>query len=121
MKDRIKQLRMTLNMTQAQFGEKLGVGRGVIVNVELGRAKAKKLLTGHMCDVFGVDPNWLYTGQGKMFLDTDEHVLEPLCRKYELTEDDRRVIRAYVQLQPEARAAFMTMLDNLAALKGGNE
>lgn len=121
MKDRIKQLRMTLNMTQAQFGEKLGVGRGVIVNLELGRARPKKVLVGHMCDVFAVDPNWMLTGRGSMFLDTDEHVIEPLCRKYGLTEDDRRVIRAYVRLQPEMRAAFMAMLDNLAALKGGSE
>jgi len=116
MKDRIKHLRTKLNLTQAQFGKKLGVGRGVIVNLELGRARPRQLLIGHMCELFGVNEHWLYTGEGEMFRDTDEAALELLSRKYALNDEDRAVIRAYVKLGADKRAALGDMLRNLAEI-----
>lgn len=66
---RIKSVREALQLSQREFGEKLGVSRDVISNIEYGRVQPKKLLLQHMCRLYKVNPRWLETGEGKMFDD----------------------------------------------------
>ena len=44
MKDRIKAIRIALKLSQREFGERLGVSRDVISNLEYGRVQPKELL-----------------------------------------------------------------------------
>lgn len=67
MKDRFKLLRKTLNLTQTGMGEKLGVSRDVITNIEQGRVEAKPIFITHLCELYGVSQTWLETGEGDMF------------------------------------------------------
>ena len=67
MENRIKAVRETLKLSQRKFGEKLGVSRDVISNIEYGRVKPKALLLRHMCQLYGVNEHWLETGEGEMF------------------------------------------------------
>ncbi len=113
--ERIKQVRLALGMTQAQFGEKLGVSRGVVANVELCRAAVRDLFVDHLCEIFSVSRRWLLEGEGDMFLDSDAALLERLSRKYDLDDNDRRVISAYVRMSPGERAALSRLLDGLKA------
>ena len=55
MHNRIKMVRESLQLSQREFGEKLGVSRDVISNIEYGRVQPKELLVRHICDLFGVD------------------------------------------------------------------
>ena len=64
---RIKELRGALHLTQRQFGERLGVSRDVIGNLECGRVKPRSTLLRHICECFGVQEEWLYYGKGEMF------------------------------------------------------
>lgn len=68
---RIKSVRETLHLSQREFGEKLGVSRDVISNLEYGRVQPKELLLRHICDLYGVNEDWLKTGKGKMFHDNN--------------------------------------------------
>lgn len=65
--NRIKAIRKSLKLSQREFGEKLGVSRDVISNIEYGRVPPKKLLLQHMCQQYGVNEHWLETGEGEMF------------------------------------------------------
>lgn len=67
MHDRIKLLRRTLNLSQKEFGEKVGVSRDVISNIEYNRVQPKDLLIKHICDLYNVNEQWMYTGEGPMF------------------------------------------------------
>lgn len=67
MNERIKMLRLTLGMSQDEFGRRLGVTRGAITNIELNKVEPKPLLVNLICREFGVDENWLQTGDGEMF------------------------------------------------------
>ena len=69
----IKVLRKTLGLSQAAFGEKLGVSRDVIGNIEYGRVKPKDVFLNHICAVFNVRGEWLRTGAGDVF-DADERL-----------------------------------------------
>ena len=114
MKDRIRQVRMSLGLTQWQFGERLGVSRHSIVNAELGRAGVKDMMVSHICEIFGVDYHWLLTGEGEMFSDTDATALRLLARRYNLDARERRVIRAYVHLPPDKRRVLTEFLESIA-------
>lgn len=65
--DRIKSVREALHLSQRAFGEKLGVSRDVIGNIEYGRVQPKKLFLQHMCQQYKVNEHWLETGEGEMF------------------------------------------------------
>lgn len=69
MSNRIKAVREALKLSQREFGEKLGVSRDVISNIEYNRVAPKELLLRHMCELYHVNPHWLETGDGEMFLD----------------------------------------------------
>ena len=69
--DRAKQLRQALGMTQTEFGEKLGVSKGVIVNLELSRVELKDMMINLICRTFKVNTLWLEKGEGEMLTDGD--------------------------------------------------
>ena len=66
---RIKTVREALALSQREFGERLGVSRDVISNIEYGRVQPKKLLLQHMCQQYQVNERWLETGEGEMFIE----------------------------------------------------
>lgn len=65
--NRIRMVRETLNLSQREFGERLGVSRDVISNIEYRRVQPKKLLLQLMCQQYKVNEQWLETGEGEMF------------------------------------------------------
>ncbi len=69
MNDRIKQVRKSkaVNLTLEKFGERLGVTRAAISNVESGRRQPTNQLITAICREFNVNEVWLRTGEGEMF------------------------------------------------------
>ena len=67
MVSRLKELRETLGLSMPAFGRKLGCSRDVIANIEYGRVESKEVFLNHICEVFSVNPAWLFDGQGPMF------------------------------------------------------
>ncbi len=80
MSNRIKALRKELNLSQREFGEKLGVSRDVISNIEYGRVLPKERFLQHVCQLYGVNKRWLETGQGEMFetIPPDDKLIEAM-------------------------------------------
>ena len=83
--ERIRQLRKEmLHLSQTEFGEKLGVSRSVIKNIELdvlARPDQKEPLYKLICKEFRVSYNWLMYGVGDPFaedLEEDEFTQQKL-------------------------------------------
>ena len=72
--ERIKQLRKSLGLTQSEFGERIGVNRGVIVNLEIEgrRAKIDDMIIRSISREFNVNEDWLRTGEGEMYVPLDQ-------------------------------------------------
>ena len=70
--DRIKEARKSLGLTQDKFGERLGVGRSAISNIEAGSRGVTDQLRLSVCREFNVNEDWLRTGEGSMFVEPDE-------------------------------------------------
>lgn len=67
MKDRLKKLRKELDLTQQAFADKIGMKQNTIAQYEMGRTTPSDAIIFSICREFGVDENWLRTGEGKMF------------------------------------------------------
>ena len=83
--ERIRKLRKEhLKMSQTEFGERLGVSRSVINNLERGvlaRPEQKTSLLRIMCSEFGVSEAWLIRGEGEMFVEPDTFSLDEFMKE----------------------------------------
>lgn len=70
--ERIRHLRKDhLKLSQTEFGERLGVSRSVITNIErnlLAEPEKKLPLYKLICHTFGVSEAWLINGTGDMYV-----------------------------------------------------
>lgn len=78
--ERVKEVRKSLGLTLEKFGERIGVTRGSMSNIENGNRNLTEQMTKSICREFGVDYIWLTTGDGEMFVDTDDDFIERIDR-----------------------------------------
>ncbi len=69
MKDRFKQIRKALNLSQTEMGELLGKGLRAIQHYEKGERSIDNTVIILLEKAYNVNSNWLYTGTGSMFLE----------------------------------------------------
>lgn len=72
MKERLKKLRRSLNLTQQEFADKIGIKRNSYANYEIGRNTPIDAITLSICREFNVNEEWLRTGEGDMFIEMSE-------------------------------------------------
>ena len=115
MEERIKYLRKYLKLSQEAFGSKLGVSRDVINNIERGRNKnpISNLFIQHLCDVFYVNPDWLHTGEGEMFLPNDNSPLDELQKQYNLSDNVVNILHNFFQLTKEEQDSFIAQAEKI--------
>ena len=105
--ERIKNLRKKhLNMSQTEFGEKLGVSRSVINNIErnvLARPDQKLSLMKLICSKFNVNEEWLLNGTEPMFVQPDTFNLDDYVKSKGATELELEIIKIYFELDPKIR------------------
>ena len=68
MKERLKKLRKTLDLTQQEFADKLKVPRNTIGGYEVGKSNPSDASVNNICNIFNVNEDWLRTGQGEKYL-----------------------------------------------------
>lgn len=81
MNQQIKKLRKHLGLSQTAFGERLGISRDAVNNLEHGRAEIKEPIVKLICSEFHVDYIWLTTGKGDdPFVKSDVSFYEKIDR-----------------------------------------
>lgn len=100
MNERIKEVRKVLNMTQTEFGERIGMTASGISRLESGDTNPIESTIKLICATYHVKRLWLETGQGTMF------------------EDDAlaRIDRLVEQYAPNADAVFKAQVKAYGAL-----
>lgn len=101
--DRIRKLRKTLNLTQKEFGERIGLKSNSIALIEGGRNTSDQTIFA-ICREFGVNEQWLRTGEGEMFLPNDRgDALAAAVNAMlagESSDFKRRLVKVLVDLSP---------------------
>ena len=70
--ERVKELRKALGLTQEKFGERIGVKKSAISQIENGSNGVTDQLRLAVCREFRVSEEWMRTGEGEMFVEPDE-------------------------------------------------
>ena len=98
MNERIKQIRKALNMSQDEFGKRLGVTRGAITNIELNKTEPKPLFIKLICDTFEVNEEWVNTGSGEMFVQKNRSDIIADFLADVLKEEDESFKRRFIEM-----------------------
>ena len=116
MNDRLKRIRKSLKLSQAAFGERLGVSRDVINNIENGRVELKELMIKSICSFFLVNETWLRTDKGNMFIKNNDSLFNSFAEKYNLTKTEQGIAKYCLQLTTKQRAELMDHVVNIAEI-----
>ena len=113
--ERVKEVRKSLGLTLEKFGARLGVTKQTVSRIENGVNNVTEQMTKAICREFNVDYAWLTTGEGEMFVDSDEDFLARVDAIM-LGEDDARknLFKALLDASDEDIAAFQRII-NIAA------
>jgi len=69
---RLQEFRKTLGITQKEFAKLFGVSEITIRRYELGKTKLDVDFILQLKERFNLNPNWLLTGEGEMFIKPKE-------------------------------------------------
>lgn len=112
--ERIKEIRKSLNLTLEKFGEKLGVKKNTISQLENGRNALTEQMAKSICREFNVNYDYLINGEGDMFSNLPQTILDDLCVQYDLDTLDRLIVEMYIDLPSQDREVIKKMMKEFA-------
>lgn len=115
MKNRIKQIRKEKNLTQVEFGERIGVKGNTVTNYETGLRNPTDAVILSICREFNVNEDWLRNGTGKMYKERDGSFSELLV-ELEDSDDDfiKSLITVYMGLDEDSKSALRKIAKEMA-------
>ncbi len=116
--ERVKELRKTLGLTLEKFGDKVGVTKQTVSRIENGINNLTEQMTKSICREFNVDYIWLTTGEGEMFVESDDDFMERIDRIM-VDENDmrRKLFKALLNADDETLQSLEKWIDFCANLK----
>lgn len=120
--ERVKEIRKTLGLTLEKFGERIGVTRGSMSNIENGNRNLTEQMTKSICREFSVDYMWLTTGEGEMFIDTDDDFVERIDRIMAGEDEARKNLFKFMfELSDEDIVALDRLMKNAIEFTQNNK
>lgn len=116
--ERVKELRKSLGLTLEKFGERLGVKKNAISQIENGRNSLTDQMQKSICREYGVDYIWLTTGEGEMFVDNDDELFEKIDRILADESDFRRdLFKSLVNASDDDILALKRLIESVSISK----
>ena len=104
MNERIKKLRIEiLGITMEEFGDRVGVTRSAISNIESGRRNVSEQIIKAICREFAVREDWIRNGSGEPLLTSEYSEIDSLVRTHGLSELDRIILNKWIALSSSQR------------------
>lgn len=120
--ERIKDVRNSLGLTLEKFGEKLGVTKTAISRLEKGERSLTEQMTKFICREFSVDYMWLTTGEGEMFVESDDDFFERIDRIMAGENESRKnMIKTLLYASDADIEAFDRLVDYYISLRADNK
>lgn len=110
--ERVREVRKALGLTLEKFGDKIGMKKNSVSQIENGKNNVTDANIKAICREFNVDYIWLTTGEGEMFVDSDDDFLEKIDRIMAGESDIRKnAIKALVNASTEDIEALDRLID----------
>ena len=99
--ERVKELRKSLGLTQEKFGERVGLKKSAISQIESRVNGVTDQLRLAVFREFNVNEDWLRTGEGEMFVEPNDD------------EDITRFMGDVLSDQPDFRRRLISVLSRM--------
>ena len=119
--ERIKKLRKELDLTQQKLADRLGVKQNTIALIESGKRNTSDQLLFSVCREFNVSEEWLRNGEGEMFVPKPETTIDQIVREYGLDDLDRQIIKEFIELSDQDRAAVKAYIQSIISTRKQGE
>ena len=119
--DRVKEIRKTEVLTMENFGEKLGVGRTAISNIENGKRNVTDQMIKSICREFGYREEWLRDGiEPKQPPKLEEDELAEYIEDLLSTDNStytlvKSILKTYNKLDSKSKQVINNTIDQLIA------
>lgn len=104
--DRFKMIRNDLGLSQDMFSKKIKITKTSISKIESGINNPSDRTIALVCAEFGINEEWLRTGNGPKTITQSGSLLGQLKEKYDMSDLELRIIKSYLELPAESRKKF---------------
>ena len=123
--ERVRILRKDLGLTLEKFGERLGVTKVAISNIENGNRNVTEQMIKSICREFSISEDWLRTGEGDMYEPVEDEtaviVSELLEESNPFYDIIKGIMKTYLELDEKSKKVLcdtsQRLLDNLGTYK----
>jgi transcriptional regulator with XRE-family HTH domain len=118
--ERVKEIRQTLKLTLEKFGEPIGLKKSALSLIENGKNSLTDANIKAICREFGVDYIWLTTGEGEMFVESDDEFLGRIDQVMAGENEARKnMIKTLLYASDDDIEVFDRLVDYYYTLKYG--
>lgn len=120
MKDQVRALRKSLNLSQEEFAESIGLTKNYISLVETGKRSLADRTIRDICRIYSVNEHWLRTGEGEPYIKGSEDELAELVGRLYKDKGSMRykmsleLCRSMEKMTDEQLMAFAEFVKRLA-------
>ena len=112
---RVKAIRKTKGLNQAEFGKVISLKQGGVSYIEQEGNTVTEQNISLICQKFRVRREWLVDGEGEMFLSGEPGIFAEFAKEYKLTSQEQEVAKYLLGLSEGERANILGYLQNIAA------
>lgn len=108
MNERILALRKKLNLSQTEFGKRIGLTASGVSNIEVGiREVQERHIKLILSEFPSVNEKWLRTGEGEMLIDETDKSVAEIVKKFSFPEICAKLLYTYDALDEERQKAVL--------------
>lgn len=112
--ERVKQLRKTLDLTMEKFGDRLGVKKNSISQIESGKNSLTEQMIKSICREFDVGEEWLRNGTGSMFIErTRDEEIAKFIGTIQSVDDDS-FMKKFISMLAKLDESEWVLLEKMA-------
>lgn len=113
MNRRIKELRKALNISQEELAHAMGLSPSGVSNIECGNRKVNDKHIRMLNMTYNVNPDWLRTGEGEMFLPVDNSPLSSIQKQYNLSDKAITIVQNFLKLSKTEQDSFIALAEKI--------
>ncbi|MCU0439199.1 MAG: helix-turn-helix domain-containing protein [Raineya sp.] len=112
---RISMIRQHYELSQKQFGEKLGIQSATISHIEKNIHRPNfDVVASILATYREINPYWLLLGEGKMFLDKDDPILIISNKKSSTNNEEVQKLQEDLEKEKKEKGILFELLGNLS-------
>lgn len=108
--ERIKRIRKDADLTQSEFGARIGIAKTSLSSLENGVNHPAERTIKLICSEFRINYDWLVNGLGDMYSNVGDSLLDEIVDEYSLDDLDRQIVAEYLKLPKEQRQIFRQVI-----------